>query len=655
MSSSKIKVTASGAHVEKLAKVADPVGAVIELVWNSLDADAENVTVTLMRNDLDGIEGVRVSDDGHGMPIDRVRTDFKWIDNSWKNNPNVRSIGKKRALHGKAGQGRFRAFALGSSVSWLTTSESVSGGTETTRVSAGSGNFTQFTISKEPTSSAQPGTVFESNGGQKLNALGTDKALDRITSEFAYYLRSSADTITVKYDGKEIDPNKEIKKETPITLDWTFEGHAESAQLQIVEWKTTKASSLHLCDADGIPVDEPKAPQFPEFSYSAYVQWEKMPEHKGEWILNQIETENTVFGTLLGLIKRSLNDHFENEREQLRDEAVARWTEDGSYPYSGEPNSEEEVIERGTFNYIATEIRQQLPKKQPQVKLTLGLIKQALNSKPEQMATILEQLVDLTPEQVDEFKSLLDRTALSNLIAANTRVTDRLSFLSALEKIVYDPDLNQTVNERDHLHKMLEGELWIFGEQFNLMASEKGLTEALNHHEHLLGRPSSKKKKPVLKLDGKRGRLDLLLSAKTKEVDRTRHLVVELKSPGAKATSKEVDQIKKYATAIADEPRFHGTPSQWDFYLIVNEADKFTEQDRLQENRPRGLISSPTSNNNSQLTYRIWVKTWAEILEEASSRLDYYKTVLKLNPSLEESKKYLADKYGDLLPKVSIK
>ncbi|WP_328876836.1 hypothetical protein [Streptomyces sp. NBC_00299] len=42
--------------------------------------------------------------------------------------------------------------------------------------------------------------------------------------------------------------------------------------------------------------------------------------------------------------------------------------------------------------------------------------------------------------------------------------------------------------ERDHLHKILERELWVFGEEFNMLrSSEIGLTRMLEHHRRAVG------------------------------------------------------------------------------------------------------------------------------------------------------------------------
>lgn len=87
----RIILNAGNDLVQRLAGEKDPVRAIIELVWNSLDADANKVSVTFERNDADGIVGVTVRDDGLGMSPERVEQDFKWVGNSWKVGPRHRA------------------------------------------------------------------------------------------------------------------------------------------------------------------------------------------------------------------------------------------------------------------------------------------------------------------------------------------------------------------------------------------------------------------------------------------------------------------------------------------------------------------------------------------------------------------------------------
>lgn len=51
----RIDLEAGADHVEALAHERNPVQAVIELVWNSLDAEAHYVSVNLLRNEAGGV------------------------------------------------------------------------------------------------------------------------------------------------------------------------------------------------------------------------------------------------------------------------------------------------------------------------------------------------------------------------------------------------------------------------------------------------------------------------------------------------------------------------------------------------------------------------------------------------------------------------
>lgn len=105
-------------HLQSIANVGRPIDAVAELVWNALDADATEVRVTIARNNLTGLESIRVVDNGHGMDYRLAEETFGHLGGSWKKTKLRTDTG--RMLHGKEGRGRFKAFALGSLVVWST-------------------------------------------------------------------------------------------------------------------------------------------------------------------------------------------------------------------------------------------------------------------------------------------------------------------------------------------------------------------------------------------------------------------------------------------------------------------------------------------------------------------------------------------------------
>lgn len=73
------------------------------------------VDVRIGFNAVDGVGEVSVSDNGYGMNRQDCITHFSHLGGSWKSSALV-SPNIKRPLHGKSGQGRLRAFALGRDV-----------------------------------------------------------------------------------------------------------------------------------------------------------------------------------------------------------------------------------------------------------------------------------------------------------------------------------------------------------------------------------------------------------------------------------------------------------------------------------------------------------------------------------------------------------
>lgn len=122
----RFSVQVDADQFDRLARPTQPVAGITELIWNALDAEADVVTVTIGRNELEGVDVVVVEDDGHGMTHADALRDFRVLGGSWKKGRSTSKTGK-RPLHGKEGAGRFRAFAIGGSVEWTTIAADLDG------------------------------------------------------------------------------------------------------------------------------------------------------------------------------------------------------------------------------------------------------------------------------------------------------------------------------------------------------------------------------------------------------------------------------------------------------------------------------------------------------------------------------------------------
>ncbi|QHN36864.1 ATP-binding protein [Gordonia pseudamarae] len=636
-------------HVQKLAHENDPVKAVIELVWNSLDADAHRVDVILHRSQTDVVVGVEVNDDGHGMAPEEISAAFRFVGNSWKRTA-LRSRDESRPLHGKFGQGRLRAFALGTKVTWDTVGDSTDGKRLRSVVTARSGDRNHVEVSDAVETDADTGTKFAAEGKEAIDPLDKDAAAERLGTTLAPYLIAH-DSVEVVYDGQRILPAENIARDTELPLEWEHGGTVRHAKLRVIEWKKPAGREIHLCDASSVVVDTLDSAPGPDFSYSAYLLWDEMPEHQGQWPLAKMESTPTVLGTTLAELDQVLADYLDARRDERRRELVDEWKTAKVYPYKGEPVSTEEEVERAAFDVVATSINRYIPKEgKRKQRLTLGLLKDSLQQRPGDVTELLDQYVGLPAEEREHLDRLLNSTGLSRVIRASTDVTNRLEFLAALQLMVFDPEKHKLVGEREHLHKILERELWVFGEQYNFMVSERGLTAALDRHRELLGMDRSDRT-PVKRLDGSVGRLDLLLSAVATEHDRNRHLVVELKAPRVRAGQTELNQIESYAMAVASDARFADATTEWDFWLVTSEVDSVVRQKSNQRGWERGLAFAPDDLPEAPgATVRVWVRTWGQIIDEAKHRLDYFQKSLQHDPSLDEAKEYLRRQHSDVIP-----
>ncbi len=188
--------------------------------------------------------------------------------------------------------------------------------------------------------------------------------------------------------------------------------------------------------------------------------------------------------------------------------------------------------------------------------MTFSLLKAALETGPSAVQRAFNELLNLPEELQEDLAELMERVSLTGMIVAAREIVDRLDFMAALRVLVFDPTSQKQLLERSQLHKILEQRTWLFGEEFNLSASDKGLTDVLNKHLKLLGRETSTT--PVIREDGSQGVIDLMLSRLIPQNygDRREHLVIELKRPKQPITHDIAGQV--FDHGLAREVRIQG-------------------------------------------------------------------------------------------------
>jgi hypothetical protein len=632
----RLHIDAKDDLVLRLAHRDQPVAAVIELVWNSLDAEAHLVNVTLGRNSMDAIEWVRVEDDGHGMAPEAVPSAFEHLGGSWKARAKL-SPNLKRRMNGSNGQGRIRGFALGNSISWTTVARDAAGVLRRTVVSGRASDPTNFDPAQMPVVGDEPtGTVFlAEDPAQYANRVTADTARPRLTATFALFLTSNPD-VRIRFDNADLDPVSAEDHRADYPLPQFAAGSAAPPVLRIIEWATDPGRAIHLCDLSG-SVLQTVSPDIhtPGFNYTAYVLWDEFGRRADDLVLAELQAGD--FAELIKAVRDQIKGHFRRREAERRAEQVQKWKANGDYPYTRDPQTEAERAERETFDYVATTVARKIPSSQIGRRTTLALLKVAVTNEPSSVPRILDELMPLPRREQDDLARLLVRTPMSKLIEANTILASRLDFLAAFREMAFGTATSKFVKERKELHKILERELWVFGDEYTLLASDRSLDEVLARHIAVLRPPSGGRRKrgtAVRRADGSRGIVDLMLSQQRRGVDRREHLVVELKRPSVTITQAEVAQLKSYADAVATDPQFHAINVHWDFWVISSDLDSTVTRDASEPGRAPGQIASWGN-------VRLWAKTWSQLIDDCETRLRHFKDALEYDASKEHASDYI--------------
>jgi hypothetical protein len=646
----ELHLRADDDHVERLAHENDPVRAIVELIWNAIDAEATTVTVELQHDDtLGGIVKTVVSDTGHGIDRDELDTTFGRIGGSWKRLA-TKSKNNKRSLHGERGEGRLRAFALGSRVTWTSYSIDTAGVLQRVTVSGTTEHRHVFEYEVQPASGVPTRTVVTAfNDGQKsLGALEAARTRSVLLSHFAPVLLNDEE-LRITYLGTDLDPSDEVASSTEHSLLFTDDaGTRHVAALRIIEWKSVKHRAIYYGqDAEHFVYEESAVDVEAQFRYSAYVTWTGL-DHDALSLIGLGDMSDAPVAALWTAARKGIREHFQSRRRERRREQLDRWKEQKVYPFEGEAQSETEKAERAIFDVVAGTIAPQIPAKKDSAKVTLGLLRNALRQDPEQLGVLFNEVASLNAGDRESLTRLLGETTMSGIIKAANVVTGRNKFLAGLERLIFPPDGAKTIGERDHLHPMLERELWIFGEEYHLMSSERSLTEMARNHLKLQGLPATKVE-TVKRWDEKTGRVDLHLAVKMEEFEVARHLIVELKAPGITLGRKELDQVEDYANAILDKSVFATDKATWDVILVGTDFDSVVENRFKAGSRSRGLVLEP-DRKPGRPQVRVFVRRWRDILDENRRRLRLVTDNLEHDPSLEDGLRHIQEQFADLLP-----
>lgn len=643
-------------HIESLAKVRNPIIAIEELIWNGLDADAARIVVELQFNNLGGLSKIVVSDNGAGIKFDECEQAFGHLGGSTKSQIALTRSG--RVPHGKLGKGRFRAFGIGRTVTWSSRYLS-NDAVKQFEIKGRRAFLTSFEVGNEvdaPRTGTGVDVTIADIDSNYPSLTDAAKAAEELSKRLALYLRKYPG-IEIVYDNVLVDPSSLERHSAtyPLKL-FDKDGSEFDAELTVIEWSTPTDRALYFCDEEGFALEEcPPGIQAPGFHFTAYLKSSLIHDLASEGAF-AFEDMHPVVSSILDSAKGTLKTHFRTREATRATDLVKQWQEENIYPYESTEQGPLKQVEREVFDVCAIKVYEYLPSfdrnEAKSKRLTFRLLREALESNPDTLQTILRQVLELPQEQQDDLAAILGRTHLAAVINAAKTVVDRLDFVASLDSLLFG-EFKKTLLERKQLHRILAEELWIFGEQYSLGVDDESLANVLRKHIQILERDdlAPAESIEVTDLDGKNRIVDLMLYRQIPQLqqDCFEHLVIELKRPDCKLGQKELGQIENYAFSVSDDERFDKDRTKWTFVLVGNELSTFAERKCREHGRQFGHIHSSDDG-----AVNIYVKKWSTIIAEAKWRYKFFKDKLELEVTTADGLQYLRKKHSDRIPDAAI-
>ena len=272
-----------------------------------------------------------------------------------------------------------------------------------------------------------------------------------------------------------------------------------------------------------------------------------------------------------------------------------------------------------------------------QEKSLLGFLNLLLNSRErENVLTIVEQIVELTPEQRQDFSDMLRKTKLENVIDTIKFVQDRYKVIELLRTIVFD--MTQYANERDHIQKIVQQHFWLFGEQFNLASADERMKNALEKYINILY--GVKDIEATLDEDAEQERRMDIFMCNVRDIEASfgttmeENIIVELKAPKVILSKKVLRQIEDYMDFVRKQPNFNSEYRRWKFIAVCKEVDEDVKG-RYKTFEDKGKIGLVIQVEN----YEVYALTWDDVFK--SFELRHAPLLKRLNYDREKLAKEL--------------
>lgn len=640
-----IQISTEG--VKKSLKKYKPLGALIEYIWNGFDAQANCLEVLYEESELGGLTEISIRDNGHGIAKEDLHNKFMPFYESEKY---IEPQENKRisTIHGKNGVGRLTFFKFSTKAIWTTVYKKNEKKFKYS-ISIESKNLENYEDT-EPYETDEPiGTTVRFENIIGFSSIEEIESF--LASEFCWYLELNKEKgYIIKLNSKILDYTHLIYDTNAVKI--RYKEKNIEYDVRYILWN----NKLNMEFSCYYFIDSKEKEKFKEttslnkkgdkFYHSVYIKSEIFDEF--------FDTKEELQEPLIGYNKASeefkfIKNEVDIELKKLRKPFIKKYSEvliNELEKVKAFPNYDTknyfEKMKKDELESIVRELYQIQPKifvglnieqKKTLVRF-LDLIMQS--GEAENLIDILNEIVELDSEERKNLACLLKTTKMTNIIKTIQLIKDRYKAIEELKELVFNKSLNAT--EVRHLQKFIENHYWIFGEQYHLVtAAEPKFKEALRRFTYIL--TGEDVNRPIEHPD-KNKEMDIFAVRQDVRNNEYSNIVVELKRPSIKLGEKELSQVKRYMNVILKQSEFNAPNMKWEFYLVGNEFDTTDYiKNEIENNKSHGEKSLVFRMGN----YKIYVKTWSEIIAEFEMKHKYLNEKLELERQMLLKKNITAD------------
>ena len=621
-----IPVSVKNQSIDSSGITSDYKTAISEYIWNGFEANATKISIEYTLNEAFGVKELIVKDNGDGINYNELGETFGAFLASKKNLMSLQM--KSKANKGK---GRFSFIAFSNNAEWHTVYKDNSVYKEY--------DITMSSDKKEVIDCSEPQLSEKNETGTEvkffnINTLtaenmGFEAIEPTLLKEFAWFLYLYKNkNVEIVVNGKKIDYEKYINTTLSEKNIITIDGYRFEIDLIVWQESISEKFCCYYFDEKNV-LKGNRTTTFNHntinFNHSVFVKSaffddkENVIDDPEDMQINLFESQEEkkvlkrLHKEIQKLIEKKISVYLSDKAEEV---VTAMITERKTFPEF--PDDVYGQMRKNDLKRVTKEIFKLEPQifyklKQIQEKSLLGFLNLLLSSEErENVLTIIEQVVELSPQQRTDFSMILKKTSLENIIDTIKFLEDRYKVIELLKNIVYD--LTKFANERDHVQKIVERHFWLFGEQYNLASADQRMQKALEQYRNILYGEEDVTAKLNPDAENER-RMDIFL-CNTRNVETTfettleENIVVELKAPKITLTKKVLRQVEDYMDYVRRQPQFNSELRKWKFIAVCKEVDEYVKS-QYKAFEDKGKVGLVFQVDNCE----VYALTWDDIFK----------------------------------------